>query len=70
MASVTVSVAVPTCPAKAAEIVVVPGWIPVATPALLIPLLIVAIDEDDDVQVTADVKSCLSPLANVPIALN
>ena len=37
---------------------------------LPLALLMVAIEDEDDVHVTAEVKSCVSPLANVPIALN
>jgi hypothetical protein len=70
VALLTVRVAVPTCPANPAEIVVLPGATPVATPALVCALLIVAMDETEDVQVAAEVKSCVSPLANVPIARN
>jgi hypothetical protein len=57
VALLTVSVAVPTCPANAAEIVVVPGVTPVATPGLGAALLIVAMEETEDVQVAANVKS-------------
>jgi hypothetical protein len=70
VALLTVRVAVPTCPAKAAEIVVLPGATPVATPVLVGALLTVAMEEAEDVQVAAEVKSCVSPLAKVPIALN
>lgn len=66
----TVSIPVPTCPANAAVMVVVPGATPVAIPALLDPLATVAIDAAEEVQLAAEVKSCVSPLANVPVALN
>jgi len=70
VAFVTVRAAVPTCPAKTAEIIVLPGCTPVADPAVLCALLMVAIDDFEDVQVTKPVRSCLSPLLNVPVALN
>jgi hypothetical protein len=70
VAFVTVSDAVPTCPANAAEMVVVPGCTPVARPAVDCTLLMVAIPELDDVQVAKPVRSCWSPLLKVPIALN
>jgi len=70
VALVTLSVAVPICPAKAAEIVVAPGAVAVASPKLPLVLLIVPTEEADDVQVTTEVKSWVSPLANVPRALN
>lgn len=70
VAFVTVRAAVPTCPAKTAEIVVVPVCTPVADPAVLCALLMVAIDDFEDVQVTKPVRSCLSPLLKVPVALN
>jgi len=70
VAFVTVSVAVPACPANSAEIVVLPGCTPVACAMLLIALLIVAMEARDDVQVAKLVKSCVSPFAKCPIARN
>src|ERR1044071_328506 len=70
VAFVTVRVAVPTCPAKSAEMLVVPGWTPIAEPTVLCALLMVANAGFEDVQVAKPVRSCLSPLLNVPIALN
>ena len=66
----TVSVAVPTCPANAAEMIVFPAATPVAKPGPLEAVLTVATDEAEEVQVAANVRSCVSPLANVPVALN
>lgn len=60
----TVRVAVPTCPLNTAEIVTAPGWIPVARPILPDELLMVAIEEEDEVHVTALVRSWLFPSAN------
>jgi len=68
VALLTVTVAVSTFPEKTAEIVLVPGCTPVAWPALLMTLLTVAAAEFDDVQFTTVVRSCVSPLAKVPIA--
>jgi len=70
VAFVTVNAAVPTCPANTAEIVDVPGAIPVATPLVPAALLTVAKEALEDVQVTADVKSCVLPSAKEPIAVN
>jgi hypothetical protein len=57
VALLTVSVAVPTCPENTAETVLVPGWTPVACPAVLIALLMVAAFEFEDVQFTNVVRS-------------
>jgi hypothetical protein len=58
VALVTVRLAVPTCPAKSAEIVVVPACTPVAEPAVLCALLMVAKAGFEDVQVAKAVRSC------------
>ena len=68
VALLTVRVAVSTFPEKTAEIVLVPGCAPVACPAVLTALLMVAAAEFEDVQFTTVVRSCVSPLAKVPIA--
>ena len=68
VALLTVSVAVPTCPENTAEIVLAPGCTPVACPAVLTALLMVAAAEFDEVQFTTVVKLWVSPLANVPTA--
>ena len=68
VAVVTVRVVVALWPANAAEIVVLPGVTPVATPAVAAALLTVATERDDEVQVTADVRSSCWPSAKVPIA--
>jgi hypothetical protein len=72
VAVVTVSVRflVALIPANAAETVVVPGATPVATPALPAELLTVATDGVEEVHVTADVRSNLSPLSNSPVAVS
>jgi len=57
VALVTVREAVPTWPANTAVMVTVPGATPVAIPMLPPALLMVATEEEDDVQVTADVRS-------------
>ena len=64
----TVNCAVPITPENSAEIVVVPDWMPVATPPVLTELLMVAMDGRDDVQFTKLVRFCVSPLENVPFA--
>ena len=56
VALLTVRVAVSTCPEKTAEIVLVPGCTPVACPALLTALLMVAAAEFEDVQLTNVVR--------------
>ena len=56
VALVIVSDAVPTCPAKTAEIVTLPGCTPVASPKLPCALLTVAIEDADDVHVAAAVR--------------
>ena len=58
VAFVIVRFAVPTCPRKTAEMVAVPAPSAVARPKLPDALLIVAIDDVDEVHVTAPVKSC------------
>jgi hypothetical protein len=70
VALVTVRVALPTCPEKTAEMVVVPGCTPVAKPAVLAALLTVAAFELEDVQLANAVKFCISPFVNVPMAEN
>jgi hypothetical protein len=57
VALLTVSVAVPTFPENTAEIVLVPDCTPVACPAVLTALLIVAAAEFEDVQFTTVVRS-------------
>ena len=70
VAFVTASAAVPRCPAKLAEIIVLPGAIPVATPPLLEPFPTVAAEGDEEVQFTVDVRSSGVPSANIPVATN
>lgn len=53
----TVREAVPTWPANTAVMVTVPGATPVATPMLPPALLMVATEDEDEVQVTAGVRS-------------
>ena len=69
VALVTVSVALPTCPANNAEIVVLPGVSPMAVPWLPGALLTVATAGADDVHATMPVKSRLSPLAKIPVVV-
>jgi len=69
VALVTVSDAVPTCPANSAEMTVLPGVRPAADPWLPLALLMVATDGAEDVQVTTLVKFRVSPLANIPVAV-
>lgn len=70
VALVTVSVAIPTCPANSAVIVAVPAAFPVARP-LFPPLsFTVATDAGDDVHNADCVRSCVLPSANDPIARN
>jgi hypothetical protein len=67
---VTVKVALPTCPENTAEIVLVPGCTPVAWPALLTALLMVAAAGFEEVQFTKVVRSWVSPLLKFPVAPN
>lgn len=69
VAVVMLTEAVPTCPAKRAEIVVLPGARPETTPLLPLALLTVATDADDEVQVATRVKFRVSPLAKCPVAV-
>jgi len=69
VALVTVNVALPACSANTAEIVVLPGVSPVAVPWLPGALLTVATEGAEDVHATMPVKSRLSPLANIPVAV-
>ncbi len=69
VALVTVRDAVPTCPANTAEMRVLPAATPVADPWLPMALLMVATDGADDVHATMPVKSNVSPLANMPVAV-
>ena len=70
VALLTASVAVPFWPAKTAVIVVLPGVMPVATPAVSIALLTVATEGADEVQLTAAVRSRLWPSVKIPVAFN
>jgi hypothetical protein len=69
VASATVNDAVPTCPAKTAVMVEVPGDTALASP-LADESPMVATRGADEVQVTEAVKFCIVPSANVPIAAN
>ena len=69
VAFVTCKVVVPTCPANTADIVEVPGATPVALPFVPPALLTVATEAAEEVQVTADVRSCVLPSPNVPMAV-
>ena len=70
VAFVTVRVAVPLWPTKAAEMVVLPGATPVARPLVADALLTVATEDEDEVHVTADVRLRLCPSAKFPVALS
>jgi hypothetical protein len=66
MGAVTVNVAEPMIPIVEAVIVTLPCATPVANPLMLT----VAVDVDEDVQVTALVRFCMLPLLYVPVAVN
>ena len=69
VALVTVSDAVPTCPPKSAEMVVVPAATPETVPLLPLALLTVATDGEDEVQVATAVNPSVSPLVKIPFAV-
>ena len=70
VAVVTLSEELLDTPANRAVIVVEPFATPVATPAVVALLLMVATPGLEEVHVAKTVRSCVSPLLKVPVALN
>ena len=64
--AVTVSVVCPATPPCAAEIVALPAFTPVASPALVIVAIVVSLEA----QAIEFVKFCVVPSLNVPVAVN
>jgi hypothetical protein len=63
---VTVKTVLPVTPLSVAEIVVAPGLTAVAKPAAVIVAFTVRLED----QLTCEVRSCVGPLAYVPVAVN
>ena len=70
VAVVTVNVVLPEISPDVAVIVVMPANAEVASPLKPAALLMVATAGAEELQVTDDVRSCVGPAVNVPVAIN